>query len=458
MVTVSCYGSLQDSVSIGGLHLSAVLAALILCMSFVQGQSATGQSAPMLSDDECWAAMPKAESGGGVPLPYWARAVAVHMPRTAAAMLPLDYAHRKSSPVPAQLRAILRWVVADSNQCEYSRAVAAYDLEQAGGDPGILTTIDELVGKCTPADARAVSFVRMLTISAPAIPDSLFVSLRKDFGDQATAAMVMLAAYGNFQDRLVLGLQLPAERPEAMGPLQVKFADDAFQLAPVLPESAPAALLQDGQEIVDPGQDWATVSWDQLQQRLERQRSRTPRLPIPTWDEVRPKLPERMRARPTRILWNLINYGYVPELSVPWSAATRTMWSEAPGDRVFEESLFWVQTRTIQCNYCMGHCEMLLEVAGLNKQQVDERTRALASDNWAPFSPSEQRTFAYARKLTAAPSSLTFADYQQLEADLGDRMAMSTFWWLCRGLYMTRISDGFQLPLERENVFEYLRK
>lgn len=26
-------------------------------------------------------------------------------------------------------------------------------------------------------------------------------------------------------------------------------------------------------------------------------------------------------------------------------------------------------------------------------------------------------------------------------------------WWLCRGLYMTRISGGFQLPLDRENVF-----
>jgi hypothetical protein len=30
---------------------------------------------------------------------------------------------------------------------------------------------------------------------------------------------------------------------------------------------------------------------------------------------------------------------------------------------------------------------------------------------------------------------------------------MATFWWLCRGLYMTRVSDGFQLPLERDNVF-----
>jgi hypothetical protein len=39
------------------------------------------------------------------------------------------------------------------------------------------------------------------------------------------------------------------------------------------------------------------------------------------------------------------------------------------------------------------------------------------------------------------------------EQDLGPERAMATFWWLCRGLYMTRVSDGFQLPLERDNVF-----
>ena len=48
---------------------------------------------------------------------------------------------------------------------------------------------------------------------------------------------------------------------------------------------------------------------------------------------------------------------------------------------------------------------------------------------------------------------LPLEEHGPLEQDLGPAKAMSTFWWLCRGLYMTRISDGFQLPLERENVF-----
>jgi hypothetical protein len=110
-------------------------------------------------------------------------------------------------------------------------------------------------------------------------------------------------------------------------------------------------------------------------------------------------------------------------------------------------------TRSIRCNYCMGHCEMLLEVAGLDKGAVAERTRRLAGDDWSCFPPAEQRAYAYARKLTKTPWELTPADYKGLEQDLGLEQAMATFWWLCRGLYMTRVSDGFQLPLERDNVF-----
>jgi len=129
------------------------------------------------------------------------------------------------------------------------------------------------------------------------------------------------------------------------------------------------------------------------------------------------------------------------------------MWAEASPDRILEESLFWIQTRAIRCNYCMGHCEMLLEVAGLNHDQIADRTRRLASNDWSSFPPAEQRAYAYARKLTRTPWELTPGEYRTLVADFGDKQAMATFFWLCRGLYMTRVSDGLKLPLERENVF-----
>jgi alkylhydroperoxidase family enzyme len=413
-----------------------------------------GGPVALLSDAECWKRMPPAESGGGRPLPSWAKAVATSLPRTAAAMLELDLAQRTRSPLDPVLRTKMRWVIARANHCAYSQAHALADLFRVGGDAATIRALTGDPAGWPEADREPLEFARLLTVAAPEVPDELFARLRSRFGDKPVAAMVLLAAYGNFQDRIALGLALPVEAGGPLPPLEVKFAPGSFQATPLLPPQPERhGLLTSGESVVERDPEWSALSFDELQSRLERQRGRAPRLPIPSWDEVKKHLPPAIAARPTRIVWNLVCSGYVPELAIPWSIATRTMWAEAKADRVFEESLFWVQTRSVRCNYCMGHCEMLLEVAGLDKGAVAERTRRLAGDDWSCFPPAEQRAYAYARKLTRTPWELTPADYKMLEQDLGPARAMATFWWLCRGLYMTRVSDGFQLPLERDNVF-----
>jgi alkylhydroperoxidase family enzyme len=433
-----------------------LLVAAVLLPAVAMAGSAREGNGPvnLLSDAECWKRMPPAESGGEQPLPSWAKAVAVRLPRTAASMLELDLAQRAKGPLDPVLRAKMRWVIARANKCAYSQEYALADLRRTSGDTAVTTSLTGDPARWTEIDRDPLQFALLLTVAAPSVPDELFARLRERFGNNRVAAMVLLAAYGNFQDRIVLGLALPIEPGGPLPPLEVKFGPDAFQPTPLLPpQTKLPALLAPGTTVVERDPEWSELRFDDLQSRLEQQRGRTPRLPIPTWDEVKKNLPPAIAARPTRIVWNLVCSGYVPELAIPWSVGTRTMWVEANADRVFEESLFWVQTRSIRCNYCMGHCEMLLEVAGLDKSAVAERTRRLASDDWSCFPPAEQRAYAYARKLTKTPWKLTTADYKGLEQDLGPEPAMATFWWLCRGLYMTRVSDGFQLPLERDNVF-----
>jgi len=409
----------------------------------------------LLSDAEAWKTLPEAVAGSGAELPVWVRAVATQLPRTAAAMLKLDYAHRTESPLEPRLRGKIRWVIAHANRCGYSEAYALADLERVGLDSESRKNLTEGPSKWPADDRDPLEFARLLTVAAPTIPDELFETLRIRYGDKKVAAMVLLAAYGNFQDRIILGLNLPMEEHGPLAPLSVTFAEGALQLAAIMPPQITAeALIESGTTVVGEDREWSNLSYEELQARLEGQRDRKPRLPIPSWDDVKKNLPPAMAARPTRIVWNLVCSGYVPELAVPWGISTRTMWAETKPDRIFEESLFWIQTRTIECNYCMGHCEMLLEVAGLDKSAVAERTRRLASSDWSAFPPAEQRAYAYARKLSKTPWDLTPEDYRILEDDLGAEQAMATFWWLCRGLYMTRISDGFQLPLERENVFQ----
>jgi alkylhydroperoxidase family enzyme len=409
----------------------------------------------VLSDEECWSRLPEAVRGSGQPLPVWARAVAVELPRTAAAMLELDYAQRAKSPLDPALRAKMRWVIAHANRCAYSEAYALADLRRAGADDATIERLTAGPAAWPDDDREPLEFARLLTVAAPTIPDALFASLARRFGDKAAAAMVLLGAYGNFQDRILLGLGLAVEPGGPLPPLDVAFAPGAIRQIPTpLREGPVPDLIEGGAPVVETDPEWSSVSYDELQSRLEHQRARTPRLPIPTWDEVKKNLPEALAKRPVRIVWTLVCLGYAPELAVPWNNATRTLWAEAASDRVLEESLFWIQTRAIGCNYCMGHCEMLLEVAGLDKRQIAERTRRLASGDWSAFPPEEQRAYAFARKLSRTPWELTAEDFKTLERDYGPNRSMALFWWLCRGLYMTRVSDGFQLPLERDNVFQ----
>ena len=98
---------------------------------------------------------------------------------------------------------------------------------------------------------------------------------------------------------------------------------------------------------------WLSMPFDDLKGRLEGQMARSSRIRVPSWEEVLrvmpadyPKPPE-----PVRIRWSLVTMGYQPELASAWSACTRAFGQEAKQDRVFEESLFWIVTRTIHCFY-----------------------------------------------------------------------------------------------------------
>jgi alkylhydroperoxidase family enzyme len=101
----------------------------------------------------------------------------------------------------------------------------------------------------------------------------------------------------------------------------------------------------------------------------------------------------------------------------------------------------------------MGHCEMLLAVAGLDVKQITEREKKLAGGDWSSFSTQEQAAFAYAKKMSSEPSSITDGDVAELRRQFGPERMFDVIWWACRCHYMTRVADAFQLPLERENVF-----
>ena len=416
-----------------------------------------------VSDAEAWEYLPVAVVGEGKPLPAWARLLAPRLPRTTAALLHLDYVQRAESPIPADLRAAMRYIIATANDCHYAQLAAAHDARMAGVDDSKWQSLDTpAMVEWSPAERRALRFARDMTLSSSNIPDELFQDLVRDFGERVAACMVLLSAYSNMQDRLLLSLQVDASTDMQAGtlaPLHVEFDyRTAGPRAPIVEagqlESSLASLVTPGAD-KQPDKKWNQLTFDELQERLARQRERATRLPVPEWKEFAHHLPSELFPESSDIVWYRIALGYAHELALPFERVMRFSGSETQSyyDRVFGTSLFWIVTKAMECPYCMGHCEMNWEVAGLSQEQIEQRSRQLSDDQWTGFSDVEQRAFAFARKLSQEPSSISDADVLQLRQDFGDTLALAIAVQVSRYHYMVRISNGFQLQLEKENVF-----
>jgi alkylhydroperoxidase family enzyme len=311
------------------------------------------RAVPIMTSAEAWKKLPAPEQGSGQPLPAWGLALAGPLPRTTAAMLELDFMQRTQSPLDAKLRGKMRWVAAHANRCAYGEAYAAADLRRAGlNDAGIRALAGDWAG-LSEAERAALSFARKLTQAAYSVSDAEMARLVELYGDKQVVAMVLLLAYANFQDRLVLTLGLDVEPNGPLPPLDIRFAKKPGVSVPAAERPGPdrsrlapavSARVQDA--------DWLALDFKNLQQQLDQQRARPTRIRVPAWEEVKKGLPSWYPVtRPSRIQWSLVCLGYQPELSAAWLHAMRTFGQEAQQDRVFEESLFWIVTRTLQCFY-----------------------------------------------------------------------------------------------------------
>jgi hypothetical protein len=191
-----------------------------------------------------------------------------------------------------------------------------------------------------------------MTVDASEVTDAEVARLMASYGESKLVAMVLLLAYANFQDRLLLALGVPIEAGGPMPPPDVRFdakADPPPVPARKRPQGRP--VPDEPSRIDDPF--WLSMDFDDLKDRLDGQKARSSRIRVPSWEEVLRVWPPGVPRpeKPVRIRWSLVTVGYQPDLAAAWSATTRAFREEARQDRVFEESLFWIVTRTIHCFY-----------------------------------------------------------------------------------------------------------
>ena len=135
----------------------------------------------------------------------------------------------------------MRWVAAAANRCEYARATAEADLRRAGLDGAQLSDLKKGPDRWAPEERAALKFARQMTLDAGSVTDGEVAELSKRYGEDKLVAMVLLLAYSNFQDRLLLTLGVPLEEGGPLAPVEVHFPRGATP--PPVPERARPADL-----------------------------------------------------------------------------------------------------------------------------------------------------------------------------------------------------------------------
>jgi alkylhydroperoxidase family enzyme len=302
---------------------------------------------PAASAAEAWNGL----RGDQAPVPNWALTLAKPLPRTAAAMLHLEYIHRAQNPLGPILAAKLHWAAADSIGCDYARRNAEADLRRAGLNPEeFKSSIGELT-KAPVLDRKVIEFARKMTTAANTVTDEEVALLLKELGPEKVVAMVHTLAWANFQNRIILALGIQVEPNGPVPPVDSPL-DRAAQAKLMAPARPPWKQVQQAKVSLAPllRPDWEKRSEAELASAMEQQKARPPRIPLP--DESRlASLPPEVRGRASKIIWSRVSMGYQPLLTQTWFETMGIFQQEARLDSVFSNSMFWIITRSNECFY-----------------------------------------------------------------------------------------------------------
>lgn len=192
----------------------------------------------------------------------------------------------------------------------------------------------------------------------------------------------------------------------------------------------------------------------EMKQYLEDMKSRKARIPLPELtDEDREKLGERASSYESRLRYHYLPMGDARPGGGPGTGGGPGAGGPGrqPGGRdndpemtlsyKFKVELFWIVSRTNNCQYCLGHQESKLLAAGM----VEDEIAALDSD-WSSFPPNEQAAFAFARKFTYEPQNLNDDDITALRKHFTDLQILEMILSMAGNNSINRWKEGAGIP------------
>lgn len=171
---------------------------------------------------------------------------------------------------------------------------------------------------------------------------------------------------------------------------------------------------------------------------LEDMKARKPRIPLPALTaEEKEKLGERGSGYESRIRALYMPAGSSQSFGIGRGEADPNMTL----DYKFKTQLFWIVSRTNNCQYCLGHQESKLLATGMTEDEI-----AALDGDWADSTPAQRAAYAFARKFTFEPNNISDADIDGLRKHYKDLQILEMILSMAGNNAINRWKEGAGVP------------
>jgi alkylhydroperoxidase family enzyme len=182
----------------------------------------------------------------------------------------------------------------------------------------------------------------------------------------------------------------------------------------------------------------------EMKRLLEEMKARKPRIPLPPMTEKEQEALGERAGYEARLRYNYMSSGETRR-GGGGGRQPRTGDRTATLDFAFKTMMFWIVSRTNNCQYCLGHQEWKLASAGLE----EERVAALDGD-WSEFTPAQRTAFGFARKLTHEPHRIGDKDIELLRKHYKDLQILEMILSVAGNNSINRWKEGVGVPQSKE--------
>ena len=325
----------------------------------------------------------------------------------------------------------LFWIVSRTNDCQYCLGHQELKLRRAGMTEDQIASLDS---KWTafPADEQAaMRITRKITLTPHLVTGEDLSALKKHYTDAQIVDIIQTVAGNNSTNRWTASTGIPQDRsfggdePSQLDtPTSPEFANIETKVAPL--DYKPRAA-------------WESRS--EAEAAMAGCQGRAPSVKLPSMEVARQALAADTPGITPPVWCQAMAYS--PQSALRGWKHRQAVTRDGKLNANLKALIAWVVARENRAWYSAAHAKVKLNALGI----ADDTLYSIGT-NEASFTPAEQATFAFSRKLTSAPHTIVDEDVAGLRKLFSDNEVAEIIFLVCDANSFDRFTEMLRLPLE----------